>query len=154
MAQARPDRKPHSSADECLLTVSYVIHCLIIVMEMMMIMMKVMMRTPMNTDQQLSDSANHISAPPLLAWLICQTPLLAWQPNPDFVDLLLGWNTPQDHHPLKLKLVSQIRGIFAWMAFLKLCFRGQILEFGLGSWDWGYLGPNAKVRAQQSGVRI
>ena len=90
MAQARPDRKPHSSADECLLTVSYVIHCLIIVMEMMMIMMKVMMRTPMNTDRQLSDSANHISAPPKPAWLICQTPLLAWQPNPDFVDLLLG----------------------------------------------------------------
>ena len=25
-----PDRKPHSSADECLLTVSYVIHCLIL----------------------------------------------------------------------------------------------------------------------------
>ena len=37
-----PDRKPHSSADECLLTVSYVIHCLIVVMKMMkMMMMKI-----------------------------------------------------------------------------------------------------------------
>ena len=75
--------------------------------------------------QQLSDSANHISAPPLLAWLICQTPLLAWQPNPDFVDLLLGWNTPQDQRPLKLKLVGQIKGIFAWMTFKNYALGGR-----------------------------